>query len=265
MKFKHMLKATGRYLARKSPQIAIIFGIAGIGLTVYETAKVTKRIIDKIAQDECAAEKNLTEKEKAVIIAKTAWPVALMAVGTAGCFIFAFGKQTKRLGLVTSGLQLANAQLKSYEDTILDELGKEKADEIHKKWVKSRAQEKIDEVPPEDIPMPILDNEYLFYEPLTGTPFISTFEDVYNAMRFVNDMRDSDPFSGPTAFRQFLMSLPTLKDACNADIGVVLGFREKKDYKDHLEVIVEDVIKTAKGPAYLIEYNPPPTWIGYDY
>lgn len=264
MKLKQAFIKAGKFLVKKSPEIAIIFGVVGIGLTVYETVKVTKKVETIIATEEANREEPLTGKEKVKIVAKVGWPTVAMAACTTGCFIFAFTKKAKGLKAATYGLQLANSQLKSYEDAVLDAVGKEKADEIHKKWVNSRAQEKIDQIPPDDIPLP-RDGEYLFFEPLTGTPFSSTFDEVYAAMRYVNDCRDSDPFAGPIMFKEFLGSLPTLKDAQEADIGVMLGWPIKKDLKDRIELIAEnETVKTCRGPAYLLEYSPAPTWV-YDY
>ena len=264
MKLKYLLRKAGSEIVKHAPGIAIAGGLVCLGVTVYETVRVTKKIEKEIDLKRQTYQRELTRRETAKIVIKNGWPVALMAACAGGCFIFAHITDRKKMALLSTGLQMSNQALKSYQDVVLEEFGKEKADEVHKKWVIGRAQERVDKIPDHEIPMPILDTEYLFFEPITATPFISTFEDVYQAMRYVNTQMDSDPFGGPVPLREFLMSLP-MKEACDADAGVMLGWLPKSRPGDTITVCTDDTVATTKGPAWLIQYDPSPTWLDLGY
>ena len=264
MKLKYLLRKAGNEFVKHAPGLAVAGGLVCLGVTVYETVRVTKKIEKEINYKKQAYQRDLTRREVGKIVLKNGWPVALMAACAGGCFIFAHLADRKKIAFLSTGLQMSNQALKSYQDVVLEELGKEKADEVHKKWVVGRAQERVDKIPDHEIPMPVLDTEYLFYEPITATPFISSFDDVYQAMRYVNTQLDSDPFGGPVPFREFLMSLP-MKDACDADAGVMLGWLPKQRPGDTVIVTTDDTVATSKGPAWLIQYDPSPTWLNLEY
>lgn len=129
----------------------------------------------------------LDKKEKFAIYAKTYWPVALLAVISAGCMVGSIilaERQIKAMALLAT---TAEAALDKYEIAANKVLGEEKAGEIRAQVNKDRAAEMLRMTDEDLIPHTKYGNT-LFFDAVTGRFFYSSVSLVQQAIDNLNTM-----------------------------------------------------------------------------
>lgn len=199
---KSVVKTTADFLSANSTQILTGGAVVGVFVTGVMAAKATPTFL-KLKEDreiEIAAENenafgidDLDRKETIKIAAKVYWPTAASAVLTATMVICAQKINTSRLEDMSNKLSgmatiatISENKLQKYQEKMLEELGKEKKEEIDKKVSEDLMNDdihKTDTVFNSDSKS--LGKE-LFRDEVTGRIFWSTTEEVNAAVNRFN-------------------------------------------------------------------------------
>lgn len=181
MNFKGIAGVVGKFCKKNAGKIFATCAIAAEALGFYFMHKEAPIVRDKL--DALPEDAKWTDKLKA------AGPVYLPALGmlvlSSGCIIGGCVAGERKAAILTSLYTASEATLRNYEKTVVDKLGREKAQEIQD----SIAKEIIEENPPEVGSGTIFATGYgdkLIYDPLSGRYFTSEPSKVIDTMNKLN-------------------------------------------------------------------------------
>jgi len=217
---KHITKDVGKFVAKESPQILTVLGVAGIGVTTYLTVKATWKAARQIQHEEIVAKvesgNQTFEFTRKAVIEKT-WkyyvPAATTGVMTVVCIVAANRVQARRLAALAAAYGVLSGDFDEFRDKAAEQLGLKKMDEINHDIAKKKIKES-------DLPAGYItpEGKSWFKDATTNKVFLSTQEEVKRAMNFVNF----------EANNQRGTSLNTFYDELgleNTSIGNILGWR----------------------------------------
>lgn len=260
MKLKTFTKAAGRMLNKNASKILLGCGIAGaftaVGFAISATPKAMILLEEK--KQELGV-----EKLDAKTIVKTAAPVYIptavsMAVSTA-CIIGASNVNDRRNAALAAAYTMSETALRSYQDKVVETVGKEKAQEIKE----AVALEKMAKTPePAVIPAAkgvkmddaAYDQRVKCWESLSGNYFWTTKNTLDKAINGLNKQLLSD-------FRVTENDLYDYLGLEHNRNGDMLGW-------DTESTMAIDIFYGAKVdedgmPCLILDYNTPPKWLGY--
>lgn len=156
--FNTVKKAVGK----KSPEILIAFGIAGMITTTVLAVKATPKAMEKIkkAEKDKAEEYNRNHADSDIWastlkitkpeVVKATWkcyiPAAISGAASIACIVGANTVHSKRNAAIATAYKLSEKALTEYKEATIEEVGKEKA-----KAIKDRvAQKQLDNNPLND-------------------------------------------------------------------------------------------------------------------
>ena len=188
MNLKHITKDLGKFVAKESPQILTVLGVAGIGVTTYLTVKATWKAARQIQHEEIVAKVETGDQgyelNKRAIVEKT-WkmyiPAATTGVMTVVCIVAANRVQARRLAALAAAYGVLSGDFDEFRDKAAQQLGLKKTDEINHEIAKKKVKEN-------DLPAGYLtpDGKSWFKDATTNQIFLSTQEEVKRAMNKVN-------------------------------------------------------------------------------
>ena len=196
-KIFNMVKRT---VGKKSPEILIAFGIAGMITTTVLAVKATPKAVEKIneekkKQNEEFVKKITGEESGAVVgfklkkkdIIKVTWkyyiPAAVSGAASIACIIGANTVHSKRNAAIATAYKLSEKALAEYKGAVLEEVGEEKA-----KTIKDRVvQKQLDDNPASNNQVIITGHgKQLCYDGISGRYFESDLETIRAAVNRVN-------------------------------------------------------------------------------
>ena len=236
---------------KKSPEILIAFGIAGMITTTVLAVKATPKAMEKIKE----AEKNKKEKfdrdhgySELDTMFKLTKPEVVKA--TWKCYIPAAIANTvhsKRNAAIATAYKLSEKALTEYKEATIEEVGEEKA-----KAIKDRvAQKQLDNNPVNDSQVIITGNgKQLCYDGVSGRYFESSIQEIETAVNKINRSLNYDMYVSLSEFYDEL-------DLEHTDISDELGW----NLDDGLvEISYGTMIAKDNRPCITLEYHVAPKY-----
>ena len=256
--FNTVKKAVGK----KSPEILIAFGIAGIITTTVLAVKATPKAMGKIKE----AEKNKKEefdrdhgyseldtmfKLTKPEVVKATWkcyiPAAISGAASIACIVGANTVHSKRNAAIATAYKLSEKALTEYKEATIEEVGEEKA-----KAIKDRvAQKQLDNNPVNDSQVIITGNgKQLCYDGVSGRYFESSIQEIETAVNKINRSLNYDMYVSLSEFYDEL-------DLEHTDISDELGW----NLDDGLvEISYGTMIAKDNRPCITLEYHVAPKY-----
>ena len=260
MNLKTFAKAARRSVSRNASKILGGLAITGGITAVYFAVTATPKAM--ILLDEKKKELGV-EKLDAKTIIKTAGPVYIptaVSMGlSAACTIGSIHVDERRNAALAAACTLSESALKTYQDKVVETIGKEKEQEIRE----AVSLEKMAKCPePEHIPVAkglkkddiSYDQRVKCWESLSGTYFFTSRNMLEKAVNGVNKQLLSD----------FRVTENDLFDYLGIDHnrnGDLLGW----DTETTLEISTFYTSKLDEDgtPCLVLDYSTPPKWLGY--
>lgn len=176
---------------RKSPEILIGLGIAGMITTTVLAVKATPKALKLIEAEKRRQnlDKSYTGERitnlKPVEVVKVTWKCYIPALVTGGisiaCLIGSNSVNARRNAALATAYKLSETALTEYKDKVVEEIGEQKEKVIREKI----AQDKVDKMQENKTEVVVVGSgDVLFLEPVCGKPFKSDIETV---RKVIND------------------------------------------------------------------------------
>ena len=182
--FKGLINGIKKTMIRKSPEILVGIGIAGMITTTVLAVKATPKALKLIHEKE---EELGVEKLTAGETVKTTWKCYIPAVATCAlstaCIIGSSTVHTKRNAAIAAAYELSQKALVDYKDAIIETIGEKKEQVVKEKIAENRLKE--DPISKKEV---ILTGKgsTLCYESLSGRYFESDMESIKHAVNVLN-------------------------------------------------------------------------------
>lgn len=171
-------------LDKRTPEILLGFGIAGMAGAIIFAVKATPKAVQIIEAKEKEAGKKLKWHEKALVAGPCYIPAAVSFIGSATCLIFSSKVQSKRMAAFATAYSLAEESLREYKAKTLEVLGEKKEQEIQDLV----AKDSVDRNPVTKTDVIVTGNgKVLCYDKQFGRYFYSTKNKIENAVLDVNN------------------------------------------------------------------------------
>lgn len=241
-------------LANKHSNVILTIGtIFGISAVVYTTSKATLKIKEDIDNLEFDAEEEgriVSKKEKAKIIFRDGWPVAIAVVSTGTMTVCNGIKNGRRIRMATAGYEFYKDYLYSYRDKVKEKWGDKEERKINAERVTNAHD--ISQINPELVPSVGYGN-VLFIEGVSGQVFRSSVDHIRQCeKRFNQELKGSDWMCFNDWLRE--VGLRTMSE----NVGDYLGFSERFEH-DGLNITFtpsNEVFGTGET-ATIITYDDP--------
>lgn len=192
-------------LSKRSPEILMGLGIAGMVTTTVLAVKATPKAILLIEdrKDELEVEK-LTPIETV----KTAWkcyiPAAVSGTVSIACLIGSNSVNARRNAALATAYKLSETAFAEYRDGVIETFGEKK-----EKTVRDKVSEKqIKETPVNKTDIIVTGKgKTLFFDPLSHRYFYSSIEKIRRAENILNKEINTDPFDAGRTVNDFYTEL----------------------------------------------------------
>ena len=182
--FKGLINGIKKTMIRKSPEILVGIGIAGMITTTVLAVKATPKALKLIREKE---EELGVEKLTAGETVKTAWKCYIPAVATCAlstaCIISSSTVHTKRNAAIAAAYELSQKALVDYKDAVIETIGEKKEQVVKEKIAEKRLKE--DPVSKKEVVL-TGKGSTLCYESLSGRYFESDMESIKHAVNVLN-------------------------------------------------------------------------------
>jgi len=184
---------------------------------------------------------------------KKKWKVLLLPILntllSTGVIIYSIKVGNKRLAALGAAYNLTEVAFQQYIDKTKEKLGEKKADEIGAEVSKDNAKKATNS----DIMLVSKDGDTVFYEPLTGRFFKSTWTKIQKAANNLNaDALGS--FDGKVSLTEWLIELGLSK----TDISDELGWDVTNGRNGIIDISLDAVLNDEDVPCGMIRYNTRP-------
>lgn len=258
-------------VGRKSPEILIGLGIAGMITSTVLAVKATPKALELIEAEKCRQNRDLIKeaktagnqecgqitKLKPVEIVKVTWKYYIPAIVTGGvsiaCLIGSNSVNARRNAALATAYKLSETALTEYKEKVVEEIGEQKEKVIREKI----AQDHVDKNPEVNKSEVVVvgSGDVLFLEPVCGKPFKSDIETV---RKVINDFN----YRMTTGQEEYI-SLSEFYDEFNLQHTVAsdsLGWNLGRDGQIEIDFLAA---KTEDGkPCLELDYRVAPR---YDY
>ena len=232
-------------MCKRSPEILIGFGIAGMITTTVLAVKATPKALMLIEDAQYEKEEVLTTTEKVKAVWKCYVPAAVTGTASIACIIGANSVNAKRNAAIATAYKLSEAAFVEYKDKVIEEIIREKV-----------AQKKVDDKPVAKSEVIITGGgDVLFLEPVSMRYFKSDIESV---RKMVNDLnfRLTTGMEEYISLSEFYDEIGLSHTSTSDDLGWNI-------YRDGQISINFPAAKTDKGePCLVLDYSVSPR---YDY
>ena len=208
-------KDIGAMVSRRSPEILVGIGIAGMCTTVVLAVKATPKALELIedeknrqnyelckearsnSHDSC----NQIDQLKPVDVVKVAWklyvPAAVTGVFSIACIIGASSKYARRNAALATAYKLSETALTEYKDKVVETIGEKKEKTVRDKVAKDKVENN-----------PVTKNEVIItekgntlcYETISGRYFRSDIEKIKRAVNELNRQMLNDMYISLSEF-----------------------------------------------------------------
>lgn len=261
-----IFKSVQKTLVKRSPEIAVGIGIAGMLTTTVLAVKATPKALSLVEEEKTrineaihrrAMEKNEEpfeiEKLTPVETVKVAWkcyiPAAVTGAMSIACLIGASSVNARRNAAIATAYAMSETALREYKDKVVETIGEKKEREVRD----SIAKEKIEKNPVSQNKVIITENgETLCYDAISGRYFKSDIEKVKRGLNEVNKRLLDDSY----------VSLNDFYDAIDLEvtkIGYDIGWNISQGL---IDLDFSSQLTDDGKPCLVLDYRNDP---GYDF
>lgn len=201
-------KSAKKQILEKSPEILLgvaIFGsISSVVMAVKATPQAEQLIVEeleKISEEkDCdISDINLTYKDYIRICWKVYIITGIMLSISIVAMILSNYIKSKRAGALATAFAITQESLRTYQNKVIEEVGKKKEEKIRDKIAKDKMNNAKDST------IILTGNGgHLFYDAFSGRYFRTTIEDVKRAQNETNNMINNDIYASVNDFYSFL-------------------------------------------------------------
>ena len=188
-------------LSRRSPEILMGIGIAGMITTTVIAVKATPKALQLIEERKRELE---VEKLTPVETVKTTWkcyaPAAISGVASVACLVGSNSVNARRNAALATAYKLSETAFSEYRSSALDVVGEKKERAIRDKVSEKQVQETP--VTKTEIIM-TGKSKTLFFDPLSHRYFYSSIEAIKRAENVLNKEIITDPFDSGRTVNDF--------------------------------------------------------------
>lgn len=249
MNLPQILRTTSRFVQKNSPIIFTVLNAVGVLgtsiLAIQGHSKAQKKILDVYWGEET---EELTFKDRFVLTWHYYIPAVLSGGFTIGCAIGAQTINTRRQSALASAYALSEVALKSYQEKVVEMLGKGK----HKKITDGINQDIITKNPPPKDIVIIAGKEALCFDVFSGRYFKSDIETIRQTVNRLNKKMFSDMYISLNEFYSEL-GLETILagEDCGWDIN----------HNGLIDVSFGSTITEDGQPCIVLNYEAQPRYI----
>lgn len=180
----NFLISVNAFRVKHEPEILMSMGLAGLCFSVAWGIKTTVKAV-KVCEKR--KEELKWDKLPAKEVLKLTWkmylPVAVSTLASVPCIIAGNRVSSKRNAALAAAYAISETALREYQDKTKEIIGEEKEKEIRT----AIAQDKVDKDKESKEIVFDNDEEQLFYEPLSGRYFKSTWNNIVKAVNELNE------------------------------------------------------------------------------
>lgn len=197
IKLAKLIKSTKYALSKRSPEILIGLGIAGMFTTVILAVKATPKAMELIEGEEERREEELSK----VDVVKTCWkcyvPAATMGVVSTACILGGHSVHARRTAAIATAYKVTETAFSDYRDTVIETIGEER-----EKKVRTEAHQKqVDREPVHNDDTVLLkDDTFLCMDAFSGQIFESNEREIKEAINVVNAIMNTDLYASVNDF-----------------------------------------------------------------
>lgn len=247
--FKVILKNFGKVLSKRSPELAIGFGIAGFITATVLAVEATPKAQKKIAKAKEEKGADLTKTETVKAAWKCYIPSAVSIVVSSGLIITANSIHNRRNSALAAAYSISSSTLKTYQDKVIETVGKKKEQDIRDSICEDKI--KANPVDKNDI-IYTGKGETLCYDAISGRYFRSDIEYLRKVENILNKrLLNEDYISLNDLYWE--INLPAI------GLGDCMGWNMKDGY---IEMSFSSHLANDKDPCLVLDYLVAPR---YDY
>ena len=208
-------------ISKRSPEILIGIGIAGMITTTVLAVKATPKALELIndKKDELEVEK-LTPIETVKATWKCYVPAVITGTASIACIIGANKVNYARNAALATAYNLSQTALAEYKEKVVETIGEKKEQTIREKIAQDKV-DKVEQVPNNEIVM-IGNGDVLFLEPVSMRCFMSNEEEV---RRIINNLnyRMISGYEEYISLSEFYDEIGLARTSTSDDVGWNIG------------------------------------------
>lgn len=242
-------------LSKRSPEILMGMGIAGMFTTTVLAVKATPKALELI--DEKKKELGV-EKLTPVETVKTTWkcyvPAAITGVASTGCLIGSNSVNAKRYAALTTAYKISETAYAEYRDKVVETIGEKKEKTIRDKVSK----EQIEKNPVQKTDIIITGKgNTLCFDPLSHRYFYSSLEKIQRAVNNLNKQIITDAFDAGVSLNDFYDEIGIPGTATGDSLGWKID--SLIDIYPSAQM-AEDGTEHEGEPCMVLNYSNPPQY-----
>lgn len=243
---------TKAILSKRSPEILIGIGIAGMVTTTVLAVKATPKALRLIEEAQAEQEDLMTHVEKTKACWKCYIPAVTTGVFSIACIIGANSVHARRNAGLAAAYKLSETALTEYRDKVVETFGEKKEKQVREKVDKER----LEKNPVDKTDVAVTNSQYstLCYDPISGRYFYSDIEHIKRSENKLNKSMVHD-INGYVSVNDFYDELGLE----HTSIGYDLGWNIDKGL---LDIDFTSQIATDGTPCIVLNYNIAPKY-GY--
>lgn len=250
-------RALTKAISKNSPMLCAIGAAVGVGVTAYAAWNASKKVHEELEQreyDEVTEGGELTTKDKAKIVVKHTWPVAVCGGLTVAMIFTGNSISDKRLRITAAAAEMYRTTFTTYQDKVKEKIGAKKEREIRDDILVDEAKKKGVGADPALV-RDTGEGNVLFVDSITGQAFRSSVD--YLRKREAQFNEDLGPGGEDwLSINTWLYSIG-LREVDNCmEIGDVLGFNAESGL--HIYFTASNDVTSTGETATLIGYEDPP-------
>lgn len=244
---KNLIKNAKPFIVKHSPELLLGMGIAGVVATCIEIAATTHKVTRKIDEYKQTAKVDTLSKKD---ICKLAWKEYIIPTITLGgsitCLVCSNRISNKRQIALATAYTLSETALQTYQDKIKEMTTENKANDIKD----SVAQEIVNKTYNGNNITIIGDGDSLFYEPITGRYFKTTWNKLLTAANKLNALALTD-MSGTISLNDWFETIGLNP----VEFGYERGWNIMNGVKNLIDISPSSSLTPDGTPCGSISYN----------
>ena len=252
MKSNTMLENLKPFIVKHEPEILMTMGITGMIFSVIWGVKATSTAVRRIDIKKQELNKDkLTLSETIKETWKLYLPVAISTCVSIPCIIAGNRVSNKRNVAIAAAYTISETALQEYQDKTKELLGEKKYDKLQE----SISEDKVKKSYPAGSSNVLLvgDGDSLFYEPLSGRYFRTSWNRISKAANELNANALSDMCGEITLGDWYdILGLPS------TDLDDELGWSIENGKDGIIDISIDSVLTPENQPCGSIRYNTVP-------
>jgi hypothetical protein len=251
---KNPIKYIKPFATKHEPEILMAMGIGGMIFSIAWGIKATfkaARAIDNYK--ETYGKEKLNAKEVIKLTWKQYLPVVISTVASVPCIIASNSVSNKRYAALATAYTVTETALQEYQDKVKEVVGDKKAKEIKE----AVSGDKVEQTYQGGNQIVMTNNgTSLFFEPLSGRYFMSSWNDIAKAANELNAKALSG-FSNFTSLNDWFQELGLE----STDMGEEVGWNVMDGINNIIDISISSHVTKDNVPCGAISYNVRPSKI----